>query len=64
MDTYLSNTKRVDMDMTVQHPQQLALALLSRVGGHVLAWFGLVDGRMFTQGCSPWPPPSYLEAHI
>jgi hypothetical protein len=35
------------MDMTIQHPQQLALALLSRVGGHVLVWFGLVGGGMF-----------------
>jgi hypothetical protein len=33
-----------------------ASCYLSHVSEHAYAWFGLVDAKMRTQGCSSWPP--------
>jgi hypothetical protein len=45
-------------DTNVPHLQAHVLLLLSYECEHASTWFGLVDARMRTRGCSPRPAPA------
>ncbi len=40
------------------------LHLTEPYGERVLAWYGLVDVRTCTQGCSPWPTPTFNSTRM